>query len=88
MGQRDNCENDHSQKERSGSKLFEQISTNASILDQAQKRMKAESSQKGKCIHQRRGLQSRPTHNLQMENYFSSLLWRMLSHAQESYVLC
>lgn len=42
MGERDNCENDHSQKKRSGSKLFEWISTSASILDQAQKRLQGE----------------------------------------------
>lgn len=41
MGERDNCENDHSQKKRSGSKLFEWIST-ASILDQAQKMLQDE----------------------------------------------
>lgn len=42
MEERDNCENDCSQKKRSGSKLFEQISTSASILDQAQKRLQDE----------------------------------------------
>lgn len=62
MREKDNSENDHSQRKRSGSKVFEQISTSANILDQAQKRLQGEGRiQSTRDIHWSRGLQSGPT---------------------------